>query len=622
MPRKYVSIKKCKKYDPEVIEKALIEVQNGGSFRKVAQKYEIDHTVLYRHLKRGTTKKKGGQTALSETDENLLVNRLQICSDWGYPIDAITLRLLIKDYIDKQGKTVPKFKNNLPGPDFVCSFLKRHKEELSARMCQNIKRSRAAIGEETINKYFDHLEKELKDVPACNIINYDETNLCDDPGRKVVIARRGCKYPERVMNSTKASVSVMFAATGDGTILPPYIVYKAQHMYESWRVGGPANSRYNRTKSGWFDAFCFQDWVESIAIPHLSKLDGVKILLGDNLASHLNVDVIKICLDHNIKFVFLPTNSTHLTQPLDVAFFHPLKQSWRSILLKWKQGPGRAETTVPKDRFPPLLKELFVTLKEKNVVSGFKKCGIIPLNRDQVLGMLPSSKGSQKSVVNEAAADALDSSFKEYMESIRQSDKPIARKKRTKVTVLPGKSVAVADFLTEDSTGTDKNECTTGPSSSSKEPQNTPKRKKNVKDDDESTTTEESDFSLQDSDAEWRESFSEEEQPESDHATLKGNDFSKFSLGDFALIKVQTGNTKHAFRLYVVKVIEFDEEGYIGKFYKKSSHSFKFLETDEEALFKTPEDVVRKLGKPTLCTTGRFQGHIIFNDDFDGLTIN
>lgn len=66
MHRKYVSIRKCKQHDPEVIKNALIEVQNGGSFKKVAEKYEIEHTVLYRHMKRGQTEKRVGQTALSE----------------------------------------------------------------------------------------------------------------------------------------------------------------------------------------------------------------------------------------------------------------------------------------------------------------------------------------------------------------------------------------------------------------------------------------------------------------------------------------------------------------------------------------------------------------------------
>ena len=35
---------------------------------------------------------------------------------------------------------------------------------------------------------FDQLEKayeEIGDLPAGNVFNYDETNLCDDPGKKV-----------------------------------------------------------------------------------------------------------------------------------------------------------------------------------------------------------------------------------------------------------------------------------------------------------------------------------------------------------------------------------------------------------------------------------------------------
>ena len=92
--------------------------------------------------------------------------------------------------------------------------------------------------------------------------------------------------------------------------------YKAQHLYDSWREGGPKNSRYNCTKSGWFDSFCFQDWVESVAIPFFKNVEGPKFLMGDNLASHLSVDVIKLCDEKNIRFIFLPSNSTHLTQPL------------------------------------------------------------------------------------------------------------------------------------------------------------------------------------------------------------------------------------------------------------------------------------------------------------------
>lgn len=124
---------------------------------------------------------------------------------------------------------------------------------------------------ETINNYFDELTNELKDVPLSNIVNYDETNLSDDPGKRKVIIRRGTKYPERIINSSKASTSVMFAAAADGTILHPHVVCKAKHLYQSWAEGGPKNARYNRTNSGWFDSFCFEDWVLTVALPYLKK---------------------------------------------------------------------------------------------------------------------------------------------------------------------------------------------------------------------------------------------------------------------------------------------------------------------------------------------------------------
>ncbi|KAJ8956165.1 hypothetical protein NQ318_020716 [Aromia moschata] len=226
---------------------------------------------------------------------------------------------------------------------FAMGFLRRHKDKISERMCQNIKRARAGISPTTINAYFDNLAESIKDIPPSNIINYDETNLTDDPGRKKVIVKRGLKYPERVLNNSKSATSLMLACSGK----------TALHKYESWTVGGPKGARYNSTPSGWFDSRCFEDWVKTIIIPYCKNLEGAKILIGDNLSSHLSIDCIKLWEDQIISFVFLPSNSTHLTQPLDVTFFRLLKIVWRSILSSWKKKTaGRKETSVPKTVFP------------------------------------------------------------------------------------------------------------------------------------------------------------------------------------------------------------------------------------------------------------------------------
>ena len=93
-----------------------------------------------------------------------------------------------------------------------------------------------------------------KDVPACNLFNYDKTNVTDDPGSKQVITRRGRNRVECKVHHSKSSVSVMFAGSADGTYLSPMIVYKSESIYREWVRRGSNNTIYSScTKSGWFD---------------------------------------------------------------------------------------------------------------------------------------------------------------------------------------------------------------------------------------------------------------------------------------------------------------------------------------------------------------------------------
>ena len=94
---------------------------------------------------------------------------------------------LVKAYVDQEILQIKYFKNNFPGPDWLQGFIKHHRLT-HYRQC---KASRAEVNEDVINDYFNHLAEALKDVPAYNLFNYDETNVTDDPGSKQVITRRG-----------------------------------------------------------------------------------------------------------------------------------------------------------------------------------------------------------------------------------------------------------------------------------------------------------------------------------------------------------------------------------------------------------------------------------------------
>lgn len=325
--------------------------------RQAAEYYRIPRSTIKNKLKNKFPSKPGHPNTFSEAEESVFSAHIIRLSEFGFPVNELDFRFAVKAYLASQGRTVCHFKNNMPGRDWVKLYLQRH-PELSVRFAANIKKVRAGVNEAMISEYIDNLKVVTEGVPPECIYNYDESNLCDDPGRKRILCRRGCKYPERVINSTKSSTSVMFCGSAAGVALPPYIIYKAEHLWSTWTENGPRGARYNRTKHGWMDGATFEEWFNVHLLPVLRQQPGKKVVIGDNLSSHVSPNVLRLCQEHNIAFVCLPPNSTHLTQPLDIAYFRPLKIKWKQALTAWKESEqGKRAQCLPKDQFPSLLKK-------------------------------------------------------------------------------------------------------------------------------------------------------------------------------------------------------------------------------------------------------------------------
>ncbi|KAK3765045.1 hypothetical protein RRG08_023563 [Elysia crispata] len=455
MPRTYKPKPGARAYDKsvdtEILAKAASAVKDGVPQCEVCREFGLSRTKLSNHLQVVNGEKPlrspGGQSAITAATERAIVDHLLAVSEWGFPFDLIDLRMVVKRVLDKHGVTVAKFRDNVPGHDWALSFMKRHSDQIKNRMCQNITKKRAGFNVETVNNYFAELSKTLQGVPPQNIINYDETNLTDDPGRRRMIFRRGVKYPERILNGTKSSTSLMLAGTAAGELLPLYVVYKSENLWDTWRQGGPPRTRYNRSRSGWFDHICFYDWFSTVAIPYCRKLPGRKVLIGDNLSSHFSNQILQECEDNNIAFVCLPPNATHLCQPLDVAYFGPMKRKWRSILTEWKQPGQKQAGTVPKDVFPKLLKRLMSELpnKRENMLSGFRKCGIHPLDPNPVLNRLPKSH-QEMAAENDRANNSVSEVFLNQLSQMRNGEEGATKRaKRRRVDVVPGRSVGAPD---------------------------------------------------------------------------------------------------------------------------------------------------------------------------------
>ncbi|XP_065650631.1 jerky protein homolog-like [Hydra vulgaris] len=396
----------------EDIKKAIEDHSKGMSIRKAADKHKVKKSTLHDHIRKPTLKKFGGQTIISKADEVLIAQMLEAVADWGFPIGRLEVRIMAFNFL-KNRNGLNSFNLQIPGNDWLNSFMKRN--NISGRNASNIKQSRSKLGVEMISNFFDEFEKtyeSLGDIQPSNVFNFDETNLSDDPGKKFVLVRRGRRRVENVQEHSKTSISLMWCGSASGVLQPPMVVYKASNVYKGWVTGGPQGTIYSCTKSGWFDMETFAKWFETCFLPNVQHLNGPKLLLGDNLASHFNLDVIKLAKEHNVYFAMLPPNATHLMQPLDVSVFGPMKRCWKHVLYEWRKQ-SRKTGCFPKEHFPALLKSLSIKLQEtvcQNLVSGFITCGLYPINRIKVLKRIPEYKepgASTASILNDSVTTLL-----------------------------------------------------------------------------------------------------------------------------------------------------------------------------------------------------------------------
>ncbi|CAM4822785.1 unnamed protein product [Rotaria magnacalcarata] len=91
-----------------------------------------------------------------------------------------------------------RFRFGAPTKEWYYGFIKRWSHRLKTMKSIRLEKLRAGVTKEVVNGWFLKLHSVLKkldllDKPS-NIFNADESDFGDDPGRKVVLVKRGTKY--------------------------------------------------------------------------------------------------------------------------------------------------------------------------------------------------------------------------------------------------------------------------------------------------------------------------------------------------------------------------------------------------------------------------------------------
>jgi len=406
----------------ERIRQALEQVAMGVSVTAAAKHFDIPPSTLYRHRK-GHVKRRGGQTVFSAEQEKVFVLHLMTLSDFLVPWAPKELCKYIKYFLDSRGLKMPRFSQNLPGRDWAAGFLKRHDDVLKTRTAVPIIPRKGCMDADDLKLFFDRLRPQLTDPELKPewILNFDETNLVNNPGSTVAIVRRSEKKAYRLVKHSKEGYSVMFSGTASGRMLPPYVVFqssaKTPTVQPKWTEPlPPPLCYYDASSSGWFKKAQFERWFKAVVLPWAEEDPSAKkLIIGDNLTSHFSDQVINLCLAKGISFKALPANATHLLQPLDVACFGPIKRQWRQVLNDWR-GRTKGGGSLTKIEFVKRVAELLPHINCSNLTSGFKASGIWPFNFEEARKRLPSK---QQGVIDQSGSDLV-----QFLQNKLSDEKP------------------------------------------------------------------------------------------------------------------------------------------------------------------------------------------------------
>ncbi len=201
-----------------------------------------------------------------------------------------------------------------------------------------------------------------------------------------VIAGRGQRnIYDCSSHSDKDCMTVLVMVNAEGQIAPPMALFSFERIPGSISETAPPRWGIGRSKNSWMTCETFFGYIANVFVPYLKEIKTKLpvIIFLDRHKSHMNLPLSKFCKENGIILVALLPNATHILQPLDVAFFRPLKLKWRSILNEYTIKNHGVEPR-RKDAIS-ILDHLLEGDKFKTSISnGFRGTGICPFNVNAV----------------------------------------------------------------------------------------------------------------------------------------------------------------------------------------------------------------------------------------------
>lgn len=190
--------------------------------------------------------------------------------------------------------------------------------------------------------YFYHFKKKLFSSKKYDInnncyerlVNVDETPIYMEMPENKTVEFKGAKDIDiATFGGEKVRISLILACAGNGTKLPPLLIFKAKR-------GGKLEKNLSSLsivkekkififcqEKAWCDNDIFINWIKDFYVPYETLIiKKTCLLILDKAPSHCSDLTLEFMNKHKIKRVFIPGGLTRKLQPLDVAVNKSIKE--------------------------------------------------------------------------------------------------------------------------------------------------------------------------------------------------------------------------------------------------------------------------------------------------------
>lgn len=261
-------------------------------------------------------------------------------------------------------------------------------------------------------------------IPPSAVFNYDECRLVAG-GKCLAVKRVQAAERERanVASTRGATVaSLLSFVGGDGAPLLSVYIFRGRFGEEDSAASSFVLSRcqtrtraswpryYGWTESGFIDSMIFSAVMDLFCWEWQLRNAGQDcLLLGDQLQSHKQVDVVWSALKYNVHLWWLVANTSHFLQVLDDKCFAVLKTH---VPILSEEKIVRALLTSQPTRdcvMQPAYEAERIAFTPTTIRASFKSVGLVPFDRQRVLQLARLNLGMdlpQDDVADQARAAA------------------------------------------------------------------------------------------------------------------------------------------------------------------------------------------------------------------------